>query len=259
MKKHAITALAATAAVLCSTSPAAAGAYPIKNPKLTANPLYDSGALPRTECAEKPVKRGNKALIRAYINAVVDCLDTTWEKHLAAADLPFQKVQVKHVNKIGKKHCGFEVPSGDSVALYCPRTRTITFLVGKDWLSEPTDLWIFQTTSRLYGQHVQQLVGIQNAYEDEPYSGKAEMNEQARRLLLQSDCLGSAFLKSVWPLKGRSTKDWQELLGFIQGDKRGEERIAGKTGTIKAWMRKGFATGDPASCNTWTASTAKVA
>jgi predicted metalloprotease len=120
-------------------------------------------------------------------------------------------------------------------------------------------LWLFKIAADLYGEHVQKLVGIYDAYNRASYRNKAEIREQDRRKNLQSDCMATAFMKSVWPVTGRTEKDWTYLLTLVQGDRRGEERLIGKTGTIKAWMRRGSATGDPASCNTWTAASSKVA
>ncbi|MEV0149796.1 MULTISPECIES: hypothetical protein [unclassified Nonomuraea] len=242
---------------LTGTAAAAAG-YPVKGDGLTASPLYDKGALPAVKCAEKPVKARNRTSVRAYVDGVVGCLDATWEQHLTAAGLPFKKVRVKHYTRIPKNYCRMDVGKEQSMALYCSRTSTIAFQIGKDWLENPYDLWLADMTAGMYAYHVQNLVGIQEALDKEPYRNKAEMAEQVRRASLQSSCLATAFLKSVWPLDRRSKRDWNDLLSLVQGDRAGEPRYYGKTGTIKMWMRRGYAQGDPGACNTWTASAAQV-
>ncbi|MCK2213268.1 neutral zinc metallopeptidase [Actinomadura sp. ATCC 31491] len=194
-----------------------------------------------------------------YVNAIVRCLEKTWGQHLTNAELGYKKVKVLHLDRIPKKYCGFDIDKADSQAWYCGRTNTLVFQIGKTWLDDPSDLWLFRTAAATYAYHVQKLVAIAAAYDDLPYRNKSELHEQARRESLQSDCFAGAFLKSVWPLKNRAEEDWYALLGLIQGDLRGEERWYGRTGSIKNWMRAGFRTGDPASCNTWTAPSSKVA
>lgn len=255
-----IAALSAAALLpLTGTAAAASGQDPVEGADLVANALYEAGPLPRSTCAEKPVKRNDKPMARAYINAVVACLDRTWGKHLTAAGIDFEKIHVKHMTKIPKKYCGLDIGKEDSQAYYCDKSRTVIFQLGKSWLDSPKDLWLFDTTAQMYGYHVQNLTGIAAAFDEEPYEGDAELDEQTRRLSLQSDCFGSAFMKSVWPLKGRDSRDWKTLLKMAGGDEPGDDRVYGKEATVRAWKKRGFATGDPGSCNTWTASASKVA
>lgn len=245
---------------LSGTATAATTASPVKHPKLIANPLYEAGPLPATTCQEPTVKRNDRKSGRAYIDAVTACLDTTWEQHLTAAGLPFSKVKVRHVSKLPKKYCGVETgKEEDSTARYCGDTGTMIFQIGKEWLDDPSDLWLFNTVSYVYSFHVMKLVGIADAYEVVPSSGKTEDRELGRRQSLQADCFSTAFLKSVWPLKGRTTKDWTYLLSMLDGDAPGAARWYGKRTNIVAWYKRGFATGDPGSCNTWTAPSSKVA
>jgi predicted metalloprotease len=259
--KHLKIAVLACALVtpLAATTTAQAAAYPVKNPVLTKNALYESGPLPTTTCEELPVKPNDLTQARAYVNGVVECLENTWGQHLQNAGLPYEPVKVQHVKRLPKKSCGSENGTGDSQAFYCDWDRTITFKLGESWLEDPSDLWLFNTAASLYGYHVLKLTGVYDAGENLRARSKAEQHEQARRLSLQSECLGGAFMRSVWPMEGRTDKDWDTLLGLIQGDRPGEPADIGRTGTIKHWVRAGFRTGDPASCNTWTAPSSKVA
>ncbi|MFD1543732.1 neutral zinc metallopeptidase [Nonomuraea guangzhouensis] len=255
-----MTLTAASMLSLSATATAATTATPVKHPKLIANPLYEAGALPATTCEEPKVKRNDRKSGRAYVDAVIACLESTWEQHLTAADLPFSKVKVRYVSKLPKTYCGTrETEKEDSTARYCGKTGELVFQLGKTWLDDPSDLWLFNTVSYMYGWHVMKLVGIADAYDAAPSSGKTEDRELARRQSLQNDCFSTAFLKSVWPLKGRTTKDWTYLLSMVEGDAPGEARLYGKRANVVAWYKRGFATGDPGSCNTWTAPSSKVA
>ncbi|MGW3344913.1 hypothetical protein ACWDA3_16500 [Nonomuraea rubra] len=115
------------------------------------------------------MKNGDAEQARAYFDAVVTCLETTWEKHLSTAGLDHEPVKVKHVAKFPKKWCDMETYKSDSQVWYCEKTRTVGVQIG------------------------------------------------------------------------------------------GYGRWYGKTSTQRSWLKKGFSTGDPGSCNTWTASSSKVA
>ncbi|MBF8190714.1 neutral zinc metallopeptidase [Nonomuraea sp. K274] len=236
-----------------------ATAYPVKHPKLIDNALYAAGRLPTTTCEEPSVKRNDRKRARAYLDAVVACLETTWKQHLTGAGLPYEPIKVRHYDRIPTKYCGFTTGKDDSQAWYCPGSRTLAVQLGKSWLKDPYDLFLFNTAASMYGYHVQNLVGITDAYDAIPYRNKSELYEQGRRESLQAECLGDAFLKSVWPMKGRTAKDWNHYLSVIEGDGPGDKRELGKTATIRSWAKRGFAAGDPGSCDTWTASSSKVA
>ncbi len=259
IRHFAVLASAALIPLASAGAAAAQTAYPVKDATLTKNALYEAGALPATTCAEKKIKANDRASARAYLDGIVECLDNTWEQHLTGAGLPFKKIRVKHVAKTPKKWCGFTTGDYNSQAYYCAGNNTLMIQLGRSWLSDADSLWLAYVGSSMYGLHVQNLVGINTAFENMSYRGKSEDMEQARRRNLQTDCLGGAFLKSVWPLDGRHSRDWRRLVGFMQGDSKGEGRWYGKTSSIKAWLRAGYATGDPGSCNTWAAPSAKVA
>jgi predicted metalloprotease len=246
-------------APLAGTASAETAAYPVKNPELTANALYDSGPLPTTTCAEPRVKKNDRKLARAYIDAVIDCLETTWGQHLTNAGLPYEPVKVRHVSRIPRNYCGFK-PSKDedSSSWYCERNGTLFFQLGKSWLDDPHDLWLFETAASMYGFHVQQLVGIFPAYDALKYGKRAEGYEQDRRQNLQTECLAGVFVKSVWPMENRDSSDWNYVLSFFTDGERGEKPVYGKGATVRAWIKRGFATGDPASCNTWKAPSSQV-
>ncbi|RVX39014.1 putative metalloprotease [Nonomuraea polychroma] len=260
MKPLKIAALAcALITPFAGTATAHASAYPVKNPVLTKNSLYQSGPLPTTTCEELPVEPKNRDQARAYIDEVIRCLENTWGQHLKNAGLPYEPVKVRHVTRLPKKYCGSDVGKEDSQAWYCDWDRTLSFQLGTSWLDTPSDLWLFNLAASMYSYHVLKLAGIYDAGEDLRAGSKSEHHEQIRRLSLQVECLGGAFMQSVWPLKGRTTEDWDKLLWFVWGDQRGEAPVYGKTSTIRHWIRAGFRTGDPGSCNTWSAPSSKVA
>ncbi|GAA4091604.1 neutral zinc metallopeptidase [Nonomuraea soli] len=238
--------------VLAFTSPAAA--YPINEPELTGNALYSYGPLPESDCAEKPVDPNNVSAAKNYLRGLFSCLDSTWGQYLAANGAESDPIKVVFVKKMPRKWCGSATGSANSSYRYCDETKTVMFKLGSSWLDYPEDLWLFHMAATAYGFHVQNLVGITHAYDRAPYKGKAELNEQIRRHSLQSDCLSGAFLKSIWPLKGRDSGDLAELYDLFESDPE-----YGKARSQRYWVREGFANADPGDCNTWSASSTKVA
>ncbi|MFI6483004.1 neutral zinc metallopeptidase [Nonomuraea sp. NPDC050663] len=251
MRIPAIAALSC-AFVLAFTSPAAA--YPIDEPELTGNALYTYGPLPESECVEKPIDPNNVSAAKTYLRGLFSCLDSTWGQYLAANGAESDPIKVVFVKKLPKKWCGITTGKDDSQFWYCDKTKTVIFQLGKSWLDYPEDLWLFYMAASSYAFHVQNLVGIAEGFDRAPYKGKAELNEQFRRLNLQVNCLSGAFLKSVWPLKGRDGGDLKEFYGLFDDDPD-----YGKKRSQLYWLKEGFSNADPGDCNTWSASSSRVA
>ncbi|GAA4972537.1 hypothetical protein HD597_007076 [Nonomuraea thailandensis] len=88
MKPSKIAALAcALITPLTVTAAAHASAYPVKNPVLVKNALYQAGPLPTTTCDDLPAEPLTPAEARTYINEALRCLENTWGQHLKKAGL----------------------------------------------------------------------------------------------------------------------------------------------------------------------------
>lgn len=237
-----------------------ANAYPIKDPVLTKNALYGTGRLAASKCAEPPIRNNDRTLAKRYIAAVTNCLNASWGAHFKAAKLPFGKPRLRIVDKVPAGYCDSDVSKDPSQAYYCSASRTMMIQIGKDWLTSADDLWLLHVTGMLYGAHLAHLTGIEKAFQKAPYANKNEMNEQIRRLNLQGDCLGGVFVRSVWSSFGGKSTEWNELLRTLRdnGDVKGQDRTFGKGTSRAAWTKLGYTTGDPASCNTWAATPARV-
>ncbi|GIH93366.1 hypothetical protein ACFFMN_00870 [Planobispora siamensis] len=58
---------------------------------------------------------------------------------------------------------------------------------------------------------------------------------------------------------GRSAKDWKPLLDAETPPEYDRFDWDGKPANRLYWFEKGYASGSPGACNTWTAASAKVA
>ncbi len=248
-------AVLTAAALLPAGTASAAVAYPVTNKTLTSNPLYAKGALPTTKCPEKPIKKLDAGSAKRSLNGVLACLNRTWAIQVRKAGRTFSKPKVVYATKSPAKFCG-EKWAKDWSAYYCDDSRTILLVLTKSVLEEPDDLFLVNLLAMHYGQHVQQLTGIYRAFADTTYRNKTELAEQNRRYNLQSDCFSAAFIASVWDSLDRTKEDWEDLLYFIR-DWAGKN--TGTRKTITYWANRGFKSGDPGSCNTWSAAPSKVA
>ncbi|MGW4469536.1 hypothetical protein ACWENQ_07655 [Nonomuraea sp. NPDC004354] len=255
MKLRLIAALSCVTALGLSGT-ATAEAYPVKQKVLTENGLYRMGKLPKSTCEEQPVARDDRAAAKRYIGGVMQCLEATWEQYLSENGVRFEGARLKFVSS---GYCDIN-PKWDSDSVYCHDARAVVFKLGRSWLDDPSDLWLLHSTATIYAHHVQRLVDIVYSVDGQVfYDSQTERAERVRRYNLQAACLSGAFVKSVWPLEGRSSRDWKYLLSIVQGDAPGHRRLYGKTANVRLWVGRGFATGDPGACNTWTAPAAEVA
>ncbi|GAA0969392.1 neutral zinc metallopeptidase [Acrocarpospora macrocephala] len=232
--------------------------YPIKDSTLTDNDLYYTSELESSNCREKPIKRNNVASAKRYVTAILDCLNRSWGAHFEDRGLPFEKARVAFITK-PRRYCGNSW--GDAAAMYCDKENRFTVLLNKTALDDPFDLFLFDTTAHEYGHHIQNLMEITSAYEEHAFKNKSELYEQSRRHELQAECLAGVFIGSVWDSLSRNTGDWKEMLALDRqsGDEGSKIRSHGKGRNIAAWLDRGFKAVSPEACNTWAASSAKVA
>jgi predicted metalloprotease len=248
------------ALTLCSlllAGTAQAATYPIRDRALTANKLYRSGDLRPSQCTERQVKPNDVPAAKRYLTTIVNCLNRSWAAHFARAGLPFAKARIGFITK-PRRFC--ETAWIDASARYCDDERRFLVLLDRDLLSEPSDLFLFDVAAHEFGHHLQNLTGMGRAFDRHPYQGKSELNEQLRRYELQAECLAGVFIRSAWESLDRTTQDWETLLDIDRnsGDEQSEHRTHGKGRTIAAWLDKGFRSGSPAACNTWTVPSARV-
>ncbi|MFC7381357.1 neutral zinc metallopeptidase [Sphaerisporangium rhizosphaerae] len=239
--------------------PATAASYPVKRAALTRSPLYTSGRLPAARCPEKPVTPGSVASAKRYVLPLLDCLGASWKTQLAKARIRFSEPGVQFITRPGRV-CGHSWPK-NAQGLYCPSQRRIVIMLDKHLTRQAEDLFLMDVIAHEYGHHVQNLSGIEAAFNGLAYRGKPEYYEQYRRLELQAECFAGAFIGSVWDSLDRTSDDWDYLLEATResGDERTKVRDHGKGRTIANWLSRGFKAAGPGACNTWGAGAAMVA
>ncbi len=216
-----IRALAATAAGLFLFSGTAA-AYPINGaPDLTANPLYEEGKLTKTSCALK--KGMTRSATEKYVRSLIVCLGKAWDR-------PGIKVEIHYQRDGKKKYKSWPFVTLDGIYVG----------LADDWIKAKNDLRVFHELASVYGEVVQVQTGIAKAAKTLDFHGdQKELDEQERRYAYQQSCFAGAAARAL----GRPAKSWKSLL----------------KGNELAWFDRGYKAGGPSACNTWKASSAKVA
>ncbi|SNS47240.1 Predicted metalloprotease [Streptosporangium subroseum] len=237
-----------------------AAAYPIRDaPTLTDNSLYGSGKIKTSTCSGGAISTESSAAAKRTLTALWRCLNTSWSAHFKRAKLPFTPAKLVVITK-PTRFCGKSVKDARDSA-YCRATKTAAMVVDKKYYLGIREIYPFQSVSELYGEHLQHIIGITDSARETPYDSEAESLEQNRRWSLQGDCLGAVSLRSVWKTAGRGSEGWPAMLKLMKenGDPGSGPRYWGKGANIVYWSDRGFKSGDPGSCNTWKASSARVA
>jgi predicted metalloprotease len=233
--------------------------------RLQKNELYKVGRLPSVNCPLPKVKPNSKANVLRFYQALMPCLAQTWEDLVLDADYPFRQPKLALLAKGTTPACGGDLPD---TSFYCPNDETIYMRWEDDvkfYKQTPVAVVdLIRTIAHEYGHHVQQLTNILISSDSQAgfAKSKAVELEWSRRLELQASCLGSAFIsanqKSLG-LVGDNLDFWKVLSKNI-GDEltKKKTRIHGSSKNYRFWSDQGFKTANPASCNTYTAPSAKV-
>jgi hypothetical protein len=237
--------LAGTAAGLALFA-GVAHAGPVKGaPELTHNALYKAAKLPKVSC--KLSKGTSKASATKYVTKLVGCLNSAWKPAIA----DFQPVTVAFKEADDKRSCSTGMDVSASFSEICG--TTISVRLADDWIKAKDDLKVFTSITRTWGGVVTGQSGIGRAWWAlENDATESAMNEQNRRYYLQLDCFTGVSAKSL----GRVVKDWKPV---IKVKEFWPNRFHAKPANRLSWIEKGYGSGRPGSCNTWTASSARVA
>jgi predicted metalloprotease len=245
------------------TTPPAETPIAAANRVVTQNPLYRVGRLPASKCKEPAERATSVAQLTAYYTEFVHCLDRAWAPVVRKAGFQFWAPRIEVIpHGQSRKQCAVT----DSAA-YCDGVISLEadFDLGNQRRSDK--LWTRTTMAFLvaheYGHHIQRLTGILDGSETRRNYANgldAELTEN-RRLELQASCFSGVYLgadRQYFPARGAWLKRWYWTVAH-RGDEWNPARTHGNKTSHSRWSRQGFASGSPASCNTFTAGPAAVA
>ncbi|MCG5213971.1 neutral zinc metallopeptidase [Streptosporangium soli] len=227
----------------------------------THNPIYRTGLLSRINCRPGSIRTGSAASYKTFMSRVNTCLNNSWARQFKKAKLPFSKPRLRFVTSRVSSPCG-RWPSGAG-GYYCSSNKTMYIGVTKKILRDPFDLGLAQFMAHEYAHHVQTVSGIATNYYF-PVHARARGSAKlalSRRFEVQADCMASAFLRSVQSSLPVNSQEWSGMVDWTSknGHKGWPTNDHGKGYTQAYWMKRGFSTGGPSGCNTWTAPNGRVA
>ncbi|MFI7447832.1 neutral zinc metallopeptidase [Nonomuraea sp. NPDC049714] len=226
----------------------------------TANPLYRTGRLAGSRCSTGSLPRGSTAAYKRFLSRVTDCLNRSWASQFRKAGLSFSKPRLRIITKKVRTPCGNWSSGADGI--YCSANRTMYMLITKQNLRNPFALGITRLMAHEYGHHVQQVSGIWNYY----WTARSRASRSSQLLLsrrseLQAECFSAVFMNSVRNTLPVTSEEWNHTVNWFHenGHKGWAQNDHGKGPTQAYWMTRGFNSGSVGSCNTWSASSRRVA
>jgi predicted metalloprotease len=231
------------------------------------NAIYAAGKMPVVSCKEPAFCPTSKENVRSYYQALTACMDKAWEPIVTKAGFEFRSPRLIVFDDGEETACGVQ----NDRALYCQDDQggSVTMpwqTIVEDYPKHKAEVRaeMAQSFGFVYGVHVQNLTGMAEAADNlaDTAPNKAAELEQNRRAALQAYCFGAVFFgaaKASFPLGGELLNQWNGLIRR-RGDEHTEDKVRdhGSSKSLAAWMNQGFASTNPGSCNTFTATPAQV-
>lgn len=227
------------------------------------NKLYAAGPVGVVPCeiSTATALRSKGKLVK-YARLLVACMQRVWLPLVQRSDSTGVPVQVAPFS-LGK---GPDSPlcddeSADSEAYYWNKVICLDRFVFSDD-PEANLIYLQEVIAHEFGHHLQLSVGILLSYDMRSYESAQERLEDERRLELQASCFGAAFLganRRTFGLTGQRLEEWRYVVSHL-GDENDPKhaRDHGSRKNHAYWSNRAFASGNPASCNTFTAPAKRV-
>lgn len=226
----------------------------------TANPLYKTGRLAGSNCSPGDLPRGSTVAYKRFLTRVTSCLNRSWATQFRKAGLQFSKPRLRIITRKVRTPCGPWASGADGV--YCSTDRTMYMLITKTQLRNPFALGITRLMAHEYGHHVQAVSGIWNYWAAaRTQTGSSGRLLLSRRSELQAECFSSVFMSTVKDTLPIDPAEWDATVEWFRknGHKGWAQNDHGKGSSQAFWMKRGYASASPGSCNTWSVSPRYVA
>jgi predicted metalloprotease len=201
-----------------------------------------------------------------FVEFVVDDVQAVWDSQFRRAGDQYEFANLVLFEQGVDTGCG---PAGSDVGpFYCPADSQV--YIDLDFFRElsrrfgaPGDFAQAYVIAHEYGHHVQNLLGISDEVGRQQQANPDQANDLSVRLELQADCLAGVWGYTTQERGILHPGDLQEGLDAAAavGDDRIQKQATGTTNPEtwthgsseqrQEWFSKGFETGDPDACNTF--------
>jgi predicted metalloprotease len=204
-----------------------------------------------------------------FVGAVVDDIQTTWEEEFQRAGRPYEPTQVVLYRGTTRTSCG--LGTAETGPFYCPLDRRVYldasfFRVLEQRFGASGDFAQAYVIAHEIGHHIQTLLGISEQVGQASQRDPSRRNELSIRQELQADCLAGVWAHSADVRGILEPGDLEEGIGAAAavGDDRIQASVNGRIepeswthGSAEqraSWFRRGFETGNPDACDTFSVS-----
>jgi predicted metalloprotease len=207
------------------------------------SPLYRTSRIAKMTCKLPRLADGNWGSMRRYMQTVGGCLDRIWAKQFAKMHKSYKAPKRQYLkDRSGFNACDGPTPPPGVYGLYCSSNKTYYVLAEPHTWAADNGLWAAHLVAHEYGHYIQDLAGILK-YDDEQEA--QAMGDDARLLVNnrsedQAGCFAAAALQAT----RETLPSWSKFMSMY---KKEEVKAYG------AWLNRGFSSGRPGSCITWSA------
>ncbi|MFL6073070.1 MAG: neutral zinc metallopeptidase [Mycobacteriales bacterium] len=229
------------------------------------NSLYKAGAFPAQKLLTPPtLDPHTTAEFQAYLEFVGDDVQQVWSRQFAKVGLPYRPADVDIWVGDFSSPCG----KVDPRAMYCGKNRTVYFDADAvrsyqaAGIPVGSPVFLAVMVAHELGHHMQDESGIGGSLVQRDGGGNLS-NPDSIRFELQADCFGG-----IWAHTARDgfhidqgTLDQVVESMRHMGDDPWLPRPQWRHGSGQHradWFLRGYTTGDPAQCNTFTAADAAI-
>ena len=201
-----------------------------------------------------------------FLGFVVDDIQDSWRETFAGSEQPYQETDLVIFEQATQTGCG--TGSAATGPFYCPADSQVYIDLGffrelRNRFGAPGDFAQAYVIAHEFGHHVQNVLGISDEVHRLEQENPDEANEYSIKLELQADCLAGVWAHSASQENLLESGDLEEGLAAAAavGDDRIQEQTSGRIdreswthGSSEQrveWFRRGYETGDPNACDTF--------
>ena len=204
-----------------------------------------------------------------FVKFVSKDVQDFWTQEFSSANKTYERATVVLFTGGTQSACG---PASEATGpFYCPLDHKVYLDLGffqelKSRFAAPGDFAQAYVVAHELGHHIQSLLGIESDVRQQQEDDPSKRLELSVRLELQADCLAGVWGHSAYTRNELDPGDTDEALkaaaavGDDRLQKQSGQRVNPETWTHGSsaertrWFRKGFDTGDPSQCDTFSAA-----
>jgi predicted metalloprotease len=206
------------------------------------------------------------ATLKDFVGFVVDDVQKHWKQEFQRAGKTYEPTKLVLFTDAVSTGCGGA--SSATGPFYCPVDQKVYLDLGffrelRSRFGAPGDFAQAYVIAHEFGHHVQKLTGISDEVQSAEQRSPDESNDLSIRLELQADCFAGVWGHTAYAKGELEAGDVQEGLAAAAavGDDRLQREATGRvnretwthgsSAQRDKWFKKGFDSGDPNNCNTF--------